>query len=96
MVAWFEENDSLPTNGVIVWSQNATPYLDRIIAIIAHGRWGVMAIDDTPLPEDLAKLEAFEKTTAADLMWQWRVKMLGVPADLVERPYRPKPSRPLN
>jgi hypothetical protein len=75
-----------PSRGIILWSTHTSAHVTKINALTDGGRWGIMPIDDTPIPASLAHAPRLENTYGADIAWQWRVHILGAPADHVDRP----------
>lgn len=61
-VAWLEDDDRPAAKGFVIWSRNAAPFLDRILAKIKDGGWSLVALDETPIPAELEQLERVDKS----------------------------------
>lgn len=76
-----------PSRFILIWSQNAAYDLAEKIWRLAPGpATAIVPTDDTPIPDYLAGLARLEPTFPADILWQWRVRVLGAPDDHVRRP----------
>lgn len=84
-----ESVEALPRWVLIVWSKRSAMYEDKIVRLLEASpetRCGLLQIDSMPLPKTLDAYPIVQNGRAADIAWQWRVKVGGAPADHVARP----------